>query len=76
MHLSSGQEKRPIFDSSEDDSSELGESLGPVEFACFVGILAFLDVIVLKCAFSPQVTQSMADSLGICAFGWTPSFSH
>ena len=76
MHPSSGQEKRPTFDSSEDDSSELGESLGLVEFACFGGILAFLDVIVLNCAFSQQVPQSMADSLGISAFGWTSSFSH
>ena len=76
MHPSSGQEKRPTFDSSEEDSSELGESLGPVEFACFGGILAFLDVTVLNCAISPQVSQSMADSLGISAFGWTSSFSY
>ena len=69
MHSSSGQEKRPTFNSSEEDSSDLGESLGPVEFACFGGILTFLDVTVLNCAFSPQVSQSMADSLRIFAFG-------
>lgn len=74
--FNAGQKKRPTFDSSDEDSSELVESLGPVEFACFGGILVFLDVIVLNCAFSPQVSQSMADSLGISAFGWTSSFSH
>jgi len=44
VHPSS--EKRPTFDSSEEDSSELGELLGPVVFAYFGGIFAFLDVTV------------------------------
>jgi len=48
MHPSLGQEKRPTFDQSEEDSSELGESLGPVVFNCFGGIFAFLDVTVLN----------------------------
>jgi len=48
MHPSSGQEKRPTFDASDEDSSELGESLRPVVFACFGGIFAFLDVTVLN----------------------------
>ena len=69
MHPSSGQEKRSTFDSSEEDLSELGEPLGAVMFACFGGIFAFLDVTVLNCAFSPQVSQSMAESLGISALG-------
>jgi len=71
-----GREKRPTFDSSEEDSSELGELQGPVVFACFGGVFAFLDVTVLNCAFSQQASQSMADSFGISAFGWTSSFSH
>ena len=57
MHLqaynSSPLEKRQTFDSSEEDSSEFGESLRPVEFASSGGILAYLDVTVLNCAFSP-----------------------